>query len=243
MKISQEALELLEQAGRIYALHHHQGGSGSVLVNSSHLHLDNGNIDQASVEGRRGFDLGQEKRDQILMARSRIVQSSVELARAEEQLGERPDVALHANLAVQHSEEAIQMALQTQNKRLLAEAYIARGTAAAADYFQEWDMAKEYAGKASALLNKNDRDHLYKVLGDLRVKLAGATRVEEALRLWSEGQLGNKTFQQVQEEFAELVIPKVWLQSGKSVTAVSRSLSISPKKVRRILRNTKHDMS
>ncbi len=243
IKISQEALELLEQAGRIYALHHHQGGSGSVLVNSAHLHLDNGNIDQASIEGQRGFDLGQDKRDQILMARSRIVQSAVELARAEEQLGEKPDVALHANLAVQHADEAIQLALQTQNKRLLAEAYIARGASAAADYFQEWDVAKGYAGKASALLNKNDRDHLYKVLGDLKVKLAGATRIEETLRLWSEGQLGNKTFQQVQEEFAELVIPKVWLQSGKNVTAVSKSLSISPKKVRRILRNTKHDTS
>ena len=32
-------------------------------------------------------------------------------------------------------------------------------------------------------------------------------------------------------------------ESGKNVTAVSKSLSISPKKVRRILRNTKHDMS
>jgi tetratricopeptide (TPR) repeat protein len=242
-KISQEALELLAQAGRIYARHHHQGGTGSVLVNSAHLHLDNGNIDQASIEGQRGFDLGEEKRDQILMARSRIVQSAVELAHTEEQLGEQSDFALHANLAVQHAEEAIQLALQTQNKRLLAEAYIARGMAAAGDYFQEWDVAKEYAGKASALLSKDDRDHLYKVLGDLKVKLAGATRIEETLRLWSEGQFGNKTFQQVQEEFAELVIPNAWLQSGKNVTAVSKSLSISPKKVRRILRNTKHDMS
>jgi tetratricopeptide (TPR) repeat protein len=243
LMISQEALELLEQAARIYALHHHQGGTGSVLVNSAHLHLDNGNIDQASIEGRRGFDLGEEKRDQILMARSRIVQSAVELAQAEEQLGEQPDVALHANLAVQHAEQAIQLALHTQNKRLLAEAYLARGMAAAGDYFQEWDVAKEYAGKASVLLSKDDRDHLYKVLGDLKLKLAEATRIEETLRLWSEGQLGNKTFQQVQEEFAELVIPKVWLQSGKNVTAVSKSLSISPKKVRRILRNTKHDKS
>ena len=243
LKISQEALELLEQAGKIYALHHHQGGTGSVLVNAAHLHLDNGDIDKAATEGQRGFDLGKDKHDQILMARSRIVQSAVEFARSEEQLGEQPDIALHANQAVEFAEEAIQLALHTQNKRLLAEAYIARGMAAATDYFQEWDVAKEYAGKASSLLSQNDRDHLYKVLGDLKAKLVGATRVDETLRLWSEGQLGNKTFQQVQEEFAELVIPKVWIQSGKNVTAVSKSLSISPKKVRRILRNTKHEMT
>ncbi len=243
LQISQEALELLEQAGRIYALHHHQSGTGSVFVNSAYLHLDSGNIDEAMTEAQRGFDLGWEKGDLILMARSRMVQSSVEAAHAEEQLGEQPDVAFHANLAVRHAEEAIQLALQTQNKRLLAEAYIARGMAAATDYFQEWDVAKEYLEKSSALLSKDDRDHLYKALGDLRVKLAAATRIEESLRLWSEGQLGNKTFQQVQEEFAELVIPKVWLQSGRNVTAVSKKLSISPKKVRRILRNSKRDMS
>jgi len=242
-KIAQEALEMLDQAGRIYALHDHQVGLGSVLVNSAYLHLDSGYIDRASIEGQRGFQLGEEKSDQILMARSRTVQSAVELALAEEQLGEQPDVALHANRAVQYAEHAIELALHTQNKRLLAEAYLARGMVASMDYFQEWDSAKEYAAKASALLSQNDRDHIFKVLGNLKAKLTGATRVEETLRLWSDGQLGEKTFQQIQEEFAELIIPKVWLQSGKNVTAVSRALSISPKKVRRILRNTKHAMN
>jgi DNA-binding NtrC family response regulator len=50
--------------------------------------------------------------------------------------------------------------------------------------------------------------------------------------------LGNKSFQQIQEEFAELVIPKVWNSVGKNVTLVAQKLSISPKKIRRILRNT-----
>jgi len=243
LRITQDALALLDRAGSIYALHHHQAGTGSVFVNSAYLHLDNGSFDEAAIEAQRGFDLGQEKADLILMARSRMVQSSVEVAHADEQLGEQPDVALHANLAVKHADEAIQLALQTQNKRLLAEAYITRGMTAAIDYLQEWDVAKEYLAKSSALLNKDDRDHLYKVLGDLRVKLATVTRIDETLRLWSEGQLGDKTFQQVQEEFAELVIPKVWLRSGKNVTAVSKRLRISPKKVRRILRNTKRDLS
>ena len=50
--------------------------------------------------------------------------------------------------------------------------------------------------------------------------------------------MGNKSFQQIQEEFAELVIPKVWNSVGKNVTLVAQKLSISPKKIRRILRNT-----
>jgi tetratricopeptide (TPR) repeat protein len=242
LKISQEALGMLAEAGRIYALHHHQGGTGSVLVNSAYLHLDSGDIDQAWIEGQRGFELGKEKGDQILMARSMIAMSSVELARSEEQLGEQPDVAMHANLAVEHADKAIDLALHTQNKRLLAEAYIARGMVAASDYFQEWQVAKDHAARASLLI-QDDRDHLYKILGDLKAKLAGATRIEDTLRLWSDGQLENKSFQQVQEEFAEIVIPKVWLQSGKNVTSVAKQLRISPKKIRRILRNAKHGFS
>jgi DNA-binding NtrC family response regulator len=48
--------------------------------------------------------------------------------------------------------------------------------------------------------------------------------------------LGDKSFQQVTEEFAEIVIPKVWAREGKKISRVAERLSISPKKVRRILR-------
>ena len=58
------------------------------------------------------------------------------------------------------------------------------------------------------------------------------------LRGWSEGMLGNKTFQQITEEFAEIVIPKVWMREGRKISRVAARLSISPKKIRRILRNS-----
>jgi tetratricopeptide (TPR) repeat protein len=241
LKMSHEALELLEQASKIYALHHHQGGTGSMLVNAAHLHLESGNIDQAALESQRAFTLGEEHHDKILMARAKIALAAVELARSEEQLGDQPDIALHAQLAVDHSETAIELGKHTQNKRLLAGGYIARGMAAANDYFQDWETAKQYAAMASALLGHGDRDHLYRVLSDLKVKLTGPGHVEEALRLWSDGQLGNRTFQQVQEDFAELVIPKVWLRAGKNISLVAKDLSMSPKKVRRILRNAKYE--
>lgn len=239
LQISKEALKLLEKAGEIYALHHHQGGTGSVLVNASHLHLERGDIDQAAIEAKRAFILGEKNGDQILMARARVAQSAVQLAQSDEQLGDAQDVSHHANLACRYAEEAIELALQTQNKRLLAETYIARGAAAADDHFQDWEVAREFAAKGAALLGQDDRDHLYKELGNLKAKILGSTGIDQTLRLWSAGQLGNKTFQQIQEEFAELVIPKVWLNVGRNVTLVSQTLSISPKKVRRILRNAK----
>jgi DNA-binding NtrC family response regulator len=50
--------------------------------------------------------------------------------------------------------------------------------------------------------------------------------------------VGDKTFQQISEEFAAIVIPKVWKREGRKISRVAARLSISPKKVRRILSHT-----
>jgi hypothetical protein len=49
--------------------------------------------------------------------------------------------------------------------------------------------------------------------------------------------VGDKTFQQIAEQFAEIVIPKVWIRKDAKIARVAESVSISPKKGRRILRN------
>ncbi len=237
LQIVVEALAMLEQARVIYAQHHHQGGTGSVLVNAGHLHLESGDIDRAAAEASKAFVLGEEREDVILMARARTLQSAVELERAEEELGEGPDAALHANLALQHAEDAIGLARNTQNRRLLAEAYIARGNAATQSFFEDWEVARGYVARAAELLSAEDKDHLLQDLNLLKLKTLRATGIDETLRRWSSGETGDKTFQQVEEEFAELVIPKVWVRCGKNVTQVAKKLSISPKKVRRILRS------
>jgi hypothetical protein len=54
----------------------------------------------------------------------------------------------------------------------------------------------------------------------------------------AQGMLGNKTFQQISGEIAEIVIPKAWMREGRKIARVAARLSISPKKVRRILRNS-----
>jgi tetratricopeptide (TPR) repeat protein len=237
LQICQEALELLDRAGEIYSLHRHQGGTGSVLVNAGHLHLDSGDIDRASGEALKAHELGQERGDRILMARARILQVAAANARVDEQLGDETDTAVFANLALEYAEEAIALAQQTQNKRLLTGAYIARGATAANDFFQEWDVAKKYVSLASDLMSKDDRDHLSKDLAALKSRILRASGIDETLRAWSEGILGSKTFQQITEEFAEIVIPKVWAREGRKISRVATKLSISPKKVRRILRN------
>lgn len=237
LETANEALALLRSAAVIYAQHDHAGGTGSVLVNSAQIHLEIGDIAQAALEGKDAFALGEAKHDQILMARARNVQSAVSLAYAEEQIGERPNTAFHAHCAVHQAEAAIELALQTQNRRLLCEAYIARSMAAASDYFRDWDNAKTFATKAAEVLNHEDRDHLYKQMAALKARLASTTQIDERLRLWCDGIVKDQTFRQIQEEFAQIVIPQVWLRHGQNVSMVSKTLSISPKKVRRVLRS------
>jgi tetratricopeptide (TPR) repeat protein len=235
LTICQDALDLLDKAGEIYSYHHHQAGTGAVYVNAGYLHLDSGDIDRAEDEASKAFTLGEHKLDHILMARARTLQSALQNERAEEEVGESPDIALHAALAKTYSEEAVAIAKMTQNNRLLAGAYIAVSATAASDFFQDWETAKEFATLAGGLLAKDDRDHLWRELSQLKARILRATGIDEMLRSWSDGIVSNRTFQQVTEEFAEIVIPKVWLREGRRISKVAELLSMSPKKVRRIL--------
>jgi tetratricopeptide (TPR) repeat protein len=231
-----EAISQLRRAREIYARQGHSGGLGAVTVNSGYLHLDGGDIDLAAREALEAYRIGHEKSDQILMARARVLQAATENAKIEEQLGEEVDIALHANHAKQFSDEALTLAKHTQNRRLLAAAYIARGLTAANDFFQEWELARQSVSEATNLIGVDENDHLLDDLADLKSRIMRASGINDTLRGWSEGMIGGKTFQQVTEEFAEIVIPKVWQREGKKISRVADCLSISPKKVRRILR-------
>ena len=109
---------------------------------------------------------------------------------------------------------------------------------AANDFFQEWETARRYATEATGLIGPGENDHLVEDLTKLKSRVVQASGINDTLRGWSEGIVGNKTFQQITEEFAEIVIPKVWIREDRKVSRVATSLSISPKKVRRILRNS-----
>jgi hypothetical protein len=210
---------------------------GNALFNLGYVHLDRGEMDCAAQEAAESYRIGLENGDRILMARARILQAATENARVEEEMEEDVDLAVHATLARQYSDEALELAQHTQNRRLHAAACIARGMTAANDFFQDWDTARRFASDATDLIGLGDNDHLVDDLAALKSKVVRASGINDALRSWSEGMVGDKTFQQITEEFAEIVIPKVWLREGKKISRVAECLSVSPKKVRRILRN------
>lgn len=236
-ELSQQAMEDLTRARAVYDLHRHADGIGKVALNLGYLHLDRGDIERATPEAAEAYRIGLEQGDHILMARARILETAIENAHVEEQTGEDVDVAVHANRAREYSEEALKLAHGTQNLRLLAGACIARGMTAANDFFQDWEEARQQASEATGLIGPGENDHLVEDLSLLKSRIVQASGINDMLRGWSEGMLGNKTFQQITEEFAEIVIPKVWMREERKISRVAARLSISPKKVRRVLRN------
>jgi hypothetical protein len=227
----------LKEAGEIFRHYGDHLGAGTVHMNTGLLYLDNGQLDLAKQEARTAYRLGKEKRDYILLARARILESAVELARFDEQVEEDPGPGHPAQLAADYAREALACAMLTQNRRLTVRAYLSLGMVLCNDFFNDLRGAQECCESAAALLHPREHDDAWAELQRLRAKLVSTEGLNFTLREWSQGIVGEKTFQQISEELAGIVDSKVWLREGKKVSRVVEKLSISPKKVRRVLRN------
>jgi tetratricopeptide (TPR) repeat protein len=236
-QLREEAFEHLAKAREIYNRYDDHRGNGNVSITFGYLYLDNGELDRASAVAATAFSLGDEKKDSVLQSRARILQCAVESAKFEEQIEEGAAGGPSSQLACEFAREALEAAKRTQNRRLIAKAHIALGLALCLDFSDGIEAARHCSDEATALLQPVNHDYVWRELQELKRKLRGAGNINSTLREWSQGVVGGKSFQQVSEEFAAIVIPKVWVREGRKVARVAARLSVSPKKVRRILRD------
>jgi tetratricopeptide (TPR) repeat protein len=234
-QLRQEALAELAEAAAIYEQYENHHGLGSVHLNYAYLHLDNGDLEHAESAAKTAFRLGEEKRDHILMARARLLLCMIENARVEEGIGESTEPGNHARLAQDFAHEASELARHTQNRRLLAHTHVWQGLTYCNRFFDDPDAARRCYDQAVTLTKGDHTDSAWEDLQTLKANVVRSGSVNPTLRAWSQGSVGDKTFQQISEEFAELIIPKVWEREGRKISRVAARLSVSPKKVRRIL--------
>ncbi len=234
--LRERALEQLEAAGAIYQAQDNHRGMGAVHILRGFLCLDSGELDRAEAEAAEAFRLGESKTDYIQMARARILECVVENSKFDEQIEEVSGANQHAQLAHDFARDAVEFAKHTQNRRLLARAYVWQGMIFANDFFDNVEAARQCCDAAGALLKPQGPDYIWDDLQDLKARILRRGPVETALREWSQGLVGEKTFQQITEDFAHIIIPKVWEREERKVSRVAARLSISPKKVRRVLR-------
>jgi tetratricopeptide (TPR) repeat protein len=234
------ALAHLDRAAEIYRIHSNHRGAGTVCVNRGHLHLDSGDLQRADDESREAYTLGEEKKDYILMARAKLLECMVENTKLEEEI---EDPAWVAHLALNAATEAVDLSLHTENRRLQARALIWQGLTlcntsggnSAGSTTGNLDTARELCERAAALLKNEVQDHIWEDLQVLKSRVVSGGNPDARLQAWSQGVVGERSFQQLTEDFADLVIPKVWEHEGRKVARVARRLAISPKKVRRVL--------
>jgi len=231
-KVRAQALAHLDRASEIYEIHSNHRGAGTVCVNRGHLHLDSGDLQKADDEARSAYKLGEEKKDYILMARARLLECMVENAKLDEQL---EDPAWVAHLALEAAKEAVELARRTENRRLLSRALIWHGLTICSTSPGSLDAARDLCEQAGILLKNEVQDHIWEDLQHLKTKVVSGGTIDATLHAWSQGVVGDRSFQQLTEDFADLIIPKIWEHESRKVARVAKRLSISPKKVRRVL--------
>lgn len=234
-QLRREALEHLEAAQAIYRQRPTHHGVGTVYLNAAYIHLDSGDFQRAEEESSSAYQLAEQKHDYILMGRARILQCMIENAKVEEEIGGGADPGHHARRAFDFSQEAIELAKHTQHHMLLATAYLWQGLTQCNSFFDNLEAARESYDLARAACGDTQPDNIWQDLQSLRAKILRRGSVDPALKAWSQGAVGEKSFRQISEEFAEIVIARVWEREGRKVSRVAARLSISPKKVRRIL--------
>lgn len=234
-QLRREALEHLAAAQAIYQQRPNHHGSGTVYLNAAYIHLDNGDFTRAEEESASAYQLAEEKHDYILMGRARILQCMIENAKVEEEIGGGSDPGNHARRAFDFSQEAIELAKHTQHHLLLSTAYLWQGLTQCNSFFDNLDAARESYDLARTTCGDTQPESIWKDMQMLRAKFLQKGSVDPTLKAWSQGSVGSKSFRQISDEFAEIVIARVWEREGKKVSRVATRLSISPKKVRRIL--------
>ena len=233
-EIRLDAAAHVDESMEIYARYHnHRGIAGGHTIRGF-LRLDAGELEDAAAEAAEAFRHGHEKRDYFMMARARTLQCVVENAAVEEQIG-NPE--RHREAAAQFAADGVSFAGHTQNRRLLARALVWQGLSLSCGPNPDRDAARRCCDQATSLLqpDTSERQYVWEELDLLRSAVLRAGPIDPVLRAWSAGIVENTTFQQVTEEFARIVIPKVWEREDRKVSRVAHKLSISPKKVRRIL--------
>src|ERR1035438_9032620 len=235
-KLRREALDHLDAARAIYQQRPNHHGAGTVYLNAAYIHLDSGDFLRAEEEAASAYEVAEEKQDYILMGRARILQCMIENAKVEEEIGGGADPGSHARRALEFSQEAIDLAKHTQHHLLLANAHLWQGLTQCNSFFDNPEAARESYDLARASCGTNQPDaNMWQDLQTLGAKILHKGSVHPALKAWSQGAVGEKTFRQISDEFAEIVIARVWEREGRKVSRVAARLSISPKKVRRIL--------
>ena len=104
---------------------------------------------------------------------------------------------------------------RTENRRLQARALIWHGLTICNTSPNSSDAAREICDQAGNLLKNEVQDHIWEDLQTLKSKVLRGGSLDATLQAWSQGVVGDRSFQQLTEDFADVIIPRIWDHEGR----------------------------
>jgi tetratricopeptide (TPR) repeat protein len=239
-QLQAEAFSALSEAEEIFRSNREHAGLGLVRVVRSVLFFDDGDLESAELEAAEAYDAGSETNNLCLMANARLVQSWIESGKYEEGLVGNEDPLVHVQRSYDYGKEALELAERGAHRRLIARAHISQGLLLCNDFFDNIDAARECCDRAAEYFTADHRDYVWEQYQVLRAWVQRRSLVSQ-LRNSSQGSLAGKSLQQMTAEFEEAIIPRVWELEDRKISRAAARLSISPKKVRRVLNRLRLD--
>lgn len=159
-----EALEFLKKAEEIYNMdpRRSQQGLSKVHITRASVLRDMWSLRDARQEVDEAFRLGQQKNDNLVMARARIVQCKIALQDGQYNLR-----------TLELVEEAVRYSKATEYPRLQARALICQGMARLRVLDDVLGAEKCRSDADSLLSGYNDRDYMRDELNELKEEIAG----------------------------------------------------------------------
>jgi len=231
--LCEETLAGLDRAAQVYREASITRGISRAHVIRGFLYLDMGELDLAANEAENGYQLARSKNDQLRMATARNLQCLVENTAVQEEIG---GVAERALAALDYAREAVELAGNTPHRMVLASAYIYLGLTLSNAYFNNQEGAREAMERGASYLEPDLLYFVRESFQGLKKRLREEVTLESALIRLAQGEIGAKTYRELIEDFAHLVIPSVWDEEKRVIKYTAERLSISRRKVRGILR-------
>jgi tetratricopeptide (TPR) repeat protein len=177
-----EAAEDLRTAEEIYALVRSVRGRSMVLIYRSQLDLDLGRLHQADDGAEEAYQIAKRSADRMVMGRARIQQCRVAHAWAAGDVDRPRDRNQDLDSAFCFADEAVDLAQETQNAKLIAQSYIWRGLTLVRKRPARLDEAEADCRKAARKLDPAINDYVRDEITTLQSELATLGHVWRSAR-------------------------------------------------------------
>lgn len=238
-RLQKKAFDEIDEARTIYrfAKNRHLGALSRLYSIVALLYFDQAQFDKAAAAAEEAYACASERRDNVGMANARIVQSKLALD------GDlKGYVDVHS--ALSFAEEAVEYASQTENRRVIARAYLRKGEALLTLPERDLSKAQQCLNKARKCLVSQDRDYLSSAFRRLEKEIQ---KVSEQ-RQRPDSMVSYLTVERVRQDIAdgcplaeiseaheERVIRFVYSECGGNITKAANQLKTGARKVRRAI--------